>query len=76
MSIDGGQRAAGQTRSTGDQEERAALFQEAQRSLQQDIPHAFLYHTIDTTGFYNDVMGYVPIPELRYMETVWLDRES
>ncbi len=63
-----------QTRSTADQEERAALFQEAQRLVQQDIPHAFLYHTIDVTGFYNDVMGYVPIPELRYMETVWLDR--
>ncbi|MBA2597693.1 MAG: ABC transporter substrate-binding protein [Chloroflexota bacterium] len=62
------------TRSTSDQEERAALFQEAQRLVQQDIPHAFLYHTIDTTGFYNDVMGYVPIPELRYMESVWLDR--
>lgn len=62
------------TRTTQDQEERAALFQEAQRLLQQDIPHAFLYHTIDVTGFYNDVMGYMPIPELRYLETVWLDR--
>ena len=62
------------SRSTSVQEERAALFQEAQRLLQEDIPHAFLYHTIDTTGFYNDVMGYSPIPELRYMETVWLDR--
>ncbi|MGH2617020.1 MAG: ABC transporter substrate-binding protein [Thermomicrobiales bacterium] len=62
------------SRETGDQEERAALFQEAQALLQADVPHAFLYHTIDTTGFYNDVQGYVPIPELRHLETVWLDR--
>jgi peptide/nickel transport system substrate-binding protein len=62
------------TRSTAVQEERAALFHEVQAILQADVPYAFLYHTIDTTGFYNDVQGYVPIPELRYMETVWLDR--
>jgi peptide/nickel transport system substrate-binding protein len=62
------------TRATGDAEERASLFQEVQAILQNDVPHAFLYHTLDTTGFYNDVQGYVAIPELRYMETVWLDR--
>jgi peptide/nickel transport system substrate-binding protein len=62
------------TRSTGDMEERAALFQELQAILQADVPYAFLQHTIDTTGFANDVQGYVPVPEMRYMETVWLDR--
>ena len=62
------------TRETSDQEERAALFQEVQALLQQDVPHAFLYHTLDITGFHNDVQGYVPIPELRHLETVWLDR--
>jgi peptide/nickel transport system substrate-binding protein len=62
------------TRATGDQAERAELFHQVQALVQEDVPHAFLYHTIDTTGFYNDVMGYVAIPELRYLETVWLDR--
>ena len=64
------------TRTIGDQEERAALFQQAQAILQQDVRHAFIHHTIDITGFSNDVQGYVPIPEMRYLETVWLDRVS
>jgi ABC-type transport system substrate-binding protein len=55
-------------------EERAALFQELQAILQAEVPYAFLHHTIDITGFANDVQGYVPVPEMRYMETVWLDR--
>ena len=62
------------TRATGDQEERAALFQEIQAILQADVPYAFLHHTIDTTGFHADVQGYLPVPEMRYMEHVWLDR--
>ena len=62
------------TRATGDMEERAALFHELQAILQADVPYAFLHHTIDITGFSNDVQGYVPMPEMRYMETVWLDR--
>ena len=62
------------TRTTGDQTERADLFHQVQAILQQDVPYAFLYHTIDITGFHNDVMGYVPIPELRHLETVWLER--
>jgi peptide/nickel transport system substrate-binding protein len=62
------------TRATGDMEERAALFHELQAILQADVPYAFLNHTVDTTGFANDVQGYVPVPEMRYMETVWLDR--
>jgi peptide/nickel transport system substrate-binding protein len=62
------------TRESGNSEERAALFQQAQALLQADVPHAFLYHTLDITGFHNDVQGYNPIPELRHLETVWLDR--
>ena len=62
------------TRATGDLEERAALFQEVQAILQAEVPYVFLHHTIDITGFANDVQGYVPVPEMRYMETVWLDR--
>jgi peptide/nickel transport system substrate-binding protein len=62
------------TRTTAGQEGRAELFRELQGILQADVPYAFLYHSLDTTGFHNDVQGYVPIPEMRYMETVWLDR--
>jgi peptide/nickel transport system substrate-binding protein len=62
------------TRTTADQDQRADLFHQIQSLLQADVPHAFLFHTVDVTGFYNDLQGYVPIPEMRYMETVWLDR--
>jgi peptide/nickel transport system substrate-binding protein len=62
------------TRTTAGQEGRAELFRELQGILQADVPYAFLYHSLDTTGFHNDVQGYVPIPEMRYLEHVWLDR--
>ena len=62
------------TRTNGNQEERAGLFQELQGLLQADVAYAFLYHTLDVTGFREDVQGYVAIPEMRYLETVWLDR--
>jgi peptide/nickel transport system substrate-binding protein len=62
------------SRATGDQAERADLFHQVQAILQQDVPYAFLHHTIDITGFHNDVMGYVAIPELRHLEVVWLER--
>jgi ABC-type transport system substrate-binding protein len=62
------------TQSTGDMEERAALFQEMQAFLQADVPNTFLHYTIDFTGSCNDVKNYVPVPEMCYMETMWLDR--
>ena len=62
------------TRASADEGERAALYQEMQGILQSDVAYAFLYHTRDITGFHNDLRGYVPIPEMRYLETVWLDR--
>lgn len=62
------------TRETGVQEERAQQFHEIQKLLQADVAYAFLHHTLDVTGFANDVQGYNPIPEMRYLESVWLDR--
>lgn len=62
------------TRTVSDQAERARLFQEIQRLSSADVAYAFLYHTPDITGFYSYVQGYKPIPEMRYLETVWLDR--
>jgi peptide/nickel transport system substrate-binding protein len=62
------------TRETAVQEERAQQFQEIQKLLQADVAYAFLHHTLDVTGFASDVQGYNPIPEMRYLESVWLDR--
>ena len=62
------------TRETAVQEERAQQFHEIQKLLQADVAYAFLHHTLDVTGFANDVQGYNPIPEMRYLESVWLDR--
>ncbi|MBA3414624.1 MAG: hypothetical protein H0U10_05290, partial [Chloroflexia bacterium] len=61
-------------RTATEPEERARHYQELQALLQQDVAYAFLYHTIDITGFHPDVQGYVSIPEMRYLESVWLDR--
>ena len=62
------------TRETGVQEERAQQFHEIQKLLQADVAYAFLHHTLDVAGFASDVQGYNPIPEMRYLESVWLDR--
>lgn len=63
-----------QSRATADQDERSRLFQQIQATTAQDVAYAYLYHTPDIVAFANDVMGYVSIPEMRYLETVWLDR--
>ncbi len=62
-----------QERRTSDQEERAAIFQQIQAVAQSDVPFAFLYHEPDRTVFTNRVQGYVPIPEQRYLETIWIE---
>jgi peptide/nickel transport system substrate-binding protein len=62
------------TRVTANQNERAEQFQSIQEILQEDVAFVFLYHTFDITGFYNKVQGYLPIPEMRYLETVWLEQ--
>ena len=62
------------TRETSDQEERARLFQELQTVLERDVAAAFAYHAKDLVAYSEDVMDFVPIPEQRYYERVWLDR--
>ena len=61
------------TRATADQDERRRLYQELQTLLQEDVAAAFLYHVPDYVAFHDYVQGYVPIPEQRYYEKVWLD---
>jgi peptide/nickel transport system substrate-binding protein len=61
-------------RATADQDKRKQAFQDLQALVRREAPHAFLYHDPDIVGFRNDVKGYKAIPEMRYLETVWLDR--
>jgi peptide/nickel transport system substrate-binding protein len=67
-------RLADAQRQSSNQEERAALLQELEALVAGEAVYAFLYHYPDVTGFYTYVQGYTPIPEQRYLETVWLDQ--
>lgn len=60
-------------RTTVNESERAAIFQRIQTIAQEDAPFVFLYHEPDRTVFAQHVKGYKPIPEQRYLETVWID---
>jgi peptide/nickel transport system substrate-binding protein len=60
------------TRETSDQAERARLFQELQAVLERDVAAAFAYHAKDLVAYSQSVSGFVPIPEQRYYEQVWL----
>lgn len=62
-----------QERVSADQAERASIFQQIQTIAQEDAPFAFLYHEPDRTVFTSSVQGYKPIPEQRYLETVWIE---
>ncbi len=62
------------TRETNDLDERRQAWLDLEKVLQTDVAYAFLSHSIDFTAFHQDVKGYRNIPEMRYMETVWLDR--
>ncbi len=60
-------------RQTSDQEERTKMLQDLRLLVANDAVYAFTYHLPDVTAFYNKVQGYVPIPEQRYLEKLWLD---
>jgi peptide/nickel transport system substrate-binding protein len=61
-------------RQTDVQEERAQLLQELQELVAGEAVYKFVFHHPDVTAFYDYVQGYVPIPEQRYLETIWLDQ--
>jgi len=61
-------------RSSSDQDERAQAFQDLMRLTQKEAPLAFLYHQFDLPGYRDYVKGYRKIPEMRYLEGVWLDK--
>lgn len=61
-------------RSTSDQATRAKAFQDLLQLTQKEAPVAFLYHQFDLPGYRDYVKGYRQIPEMRYLEGVWLDK--
>lgn len=62
-----------QTRALSDIDERREAWLRLEKVLQADVAYAFLSHTIDFTAFRNNVKGYRRIPEMRLLETVWID---
>jgi peptide/nickel transport system substrate-binding protein len=61
------------TRSSSDQAERAKAFQDVMDIAREEAAFGFLYHQFDLPGYRSNVKGYRQIPEMRYLETVWLD---
>ena len=65
---------AGATRATADRKAGGAFPRDAGGSCRRTSPYAFLYHTIDITGLPTTSRATSPMPEMRYLETLWLDR--
>ncbi|HEX5163916.1 MAG TPA: ABC transporter substrate-binding protein [Thermomicrobiales bacterium] len=61
-------------RATSDQDARAKAFQDLMYLTLKEAPLAFLYHQFDMVGYRDFVKDYVKIPEMRYLERVWLDK--
>jgi peptide/nickel transport system substrate-binding protein len=61
-------------RATSDQAKRAKDFQDLQDLARKEAAFAFLYHAYDLPGYQKYVKGYRKIPEMRYLEGVWLDK--
>jgi ABC-type transport system substrate-binding protein len=61
-------------RSTTDQSKRAKDFQDLQDLARKEAAFAFLYHAYDLPAYQSYVKGYRKIPEMRYLEGVWLDK--
>lgn len=61
-------------RSTTDQAKRAKDFQDLNDLARKEAAFAFLYHAYDLPGYQKYVKGYRKIPEMRYLEGVWLDK--
>jgi peptide/nickel transport system substrate-binding protein len=61
-------------RTTTDLAERAAMYQEAQQILLEEVPCAFTRHLPDLLAYWNYIKGYRPISDVRHLESVWLDK--
>lgn len=63
----------GEQRRQLDRNERKETLQQIEDYLIKDSPHLFLFHLDDILGARQRVNGFVHIPYMRYLETVWLD---
>lgn len=63
-------------RRVADQEERRAIYAEAQQLILEEAPHVFLFHSSQFEALRADVMGYEHFPNTSYLglRTTWLDR--
>jgi peptide/nickel transport system substrate-binding protein len=61
-------------RATTDQAKRAKDFQDLQDLARKEAAFAFLYHAYFLPGYQNYVKGLPKVPEIFYMEGVWLDK--
>ncbi len=63
-------------RQVADQEERRAIYVEAQHRILDLAPHVFLFHSSQFEALRNDVMGFEHFPNTSYLglRTTWLDR--
>lgn len=61
-------------RAITDQAKRAKDFQDLQDLARKEAAFAFLYHAYFLPGFQNYVKGLPKVPEIFYMEGVWLDK--
>ena len=65
-----------QGRQVADQEERRAIYVEAQERILDLAPHVFLFHSSQFEALRTDVMGFEHFPNTSYLglRTTWLDR--
>jgi len=56
-----------------DRSARTETLQELEDYLIQEAAHVYLFHQDDLLGTRNNVNGFVHVPYMRYLETVWLD---
>ena len=65
-----------QGRQVSDQEERRAIYVEAQELILDQAPHVFLFHSSQYEALRQDVRGFEHFPNTSYLglRTTWLDR--
>lgn len=65
-----------QGRRVADQEERRAIYVQAQERILDLVPHVFLFHSSQFEALRSDVMGFEHFPNTSYLglRTTWLDR--
>ncbi len=65
-----------QGRQVADQEERRAIYEQAQELILDLAPHVFLFHSSQFEALRSDVMGFEHFPNTSYLglRTTWLDR--